>query len=430
MSLSPNPGEKFDNYNYTKKDKQILRELAEKKAEIASSEINSQKIKMWEALNDLKQVRPLVWINEIPWHEMNVDDELTLKTSNNFTKILETRLRRTIYRWNHMRADMVVEPTMPCYLEVKNTGFGISEVVSVAKTDKESAVYSRGFQSQIDNEEDIEKIKNPKVIYFKEDTDAKFDIMEDIFNGILKVEKSGYPGFWFSPWDELIRWWSVEKLLTDLIMRPELVHKTIKRLVDAYLFQLDQYEELDLLALNNCNYRIGSGGLGYTKELPSKNFNPNKIKAKDLWGNSTAQIFSDVSPDMHNEFAIRYEVKWMERFGLNYYGCCEPLHKKIDILKKVPNLRKISISQWANLEIGAKNIGRDYVFSYKLSPSIFVYDTWDADSMKRKLTENLKKIKDCNVEILMKDISTVKYKPQRLWEWTKIAMEVVNSFVS
>jgi len=35
-----------------------------------------------------------------------------------------------------MRADMVVEPIMPCYLEVKNTGFGISEFVSIAKTDE------------------------------------------------------------------------------------------------------------------------------------------------------------------------------------------------------------------------------------------------------------------------------------------------------
>jgi len=327
-----------------------------------------------------------------------------------------------------MPADMVVEPTMPCYLEVKNTGFGISELVSVVKTDKESGIYSRGFTPQINNEEDIDKIKNPKVIFFKEDTEIKLEAMEDIFNGILKVEKRGYPGFWFSPWDELIRWWSVEKLLIDLIIRAELVHKTIKRLVDAYISQLDQYENLNLLTLNNCNYRIGSGGLGYTKDLPLKNYNPNKIRTKDLWGNSTAQIFSDVSPSMHYEFALMYEIQWMERFGLNYYGCCEPLDKKVEILKKIPNLRKISMSPWVDLEAGAKNIGRDYVFSYKPSPAIFVDPNWDIESIKKKLREDLKNIKGCNVEVLMKDISTVRYKPQRLWEWSNIAMEVVNDF--
>lgn len=34
----------------------------------------------------------------------------------------------------------------------------------------------------------------------------------------------------------------------------------------------------------------------------------------------------------------------------------------------------------------------------------------------------------CDVELIMKDISTVCHKPQRLWEWSKIAMEVAGQF--
>jgi hypothetical protein len=34
----------------------------------------------------------------------------------------------------------------------------------------------------------------------------------------------------------------------------------------------------------------------------------------------------------------------------------------------------------------------------------------------------------CHVELIMKDISTLRYKPQRLWEWSRIAMEVVEEF--
>ena len=32
----------------------------------------------------------------------------------------------------------------------------------------------------------------------------------------------------------------------------------------------------------------------------------------------------------------------------------------------------------------------------------------------------------CHVEMIMKDISTVKYEPQRLWEWETICMEEVE----
>jgi len=35
----------------------------------------------------------------------------------------------------------------------------------------------------------------------------------------------------------------------------------------------------------------------------------------------------------------------------------------------------------------------------------------------------------CVLEIHMKDISTVKYQPQRLWEWARIAAEVVEKYV-
>lgn len=421
-----NPGEKFKSYGYNKNDKKILRMLAEQKANIALKSIHKEKVKMWKGLNDLKKVRPMIWINEIPWHEMNVNDELTLKTSCEFTRILEAKLRRTIYRWKYMPVDMIVEPVILCYLEIDNTGFGISESVNIAKTDKRSDIFSREFKSQIDNEEDIEKIKSPKIIYRKNDTEKKFQIMQEIFNGILEVKKVGYPGFWFAPWDELIRWWGVEKLLADLKLRPSLVNKAMDKLTKSYIKQLNEYENKNLLLSNNGNFRIGSGGLGYTNGLPELSYGDKKVLTKCMWGSSTAQIFSAVSPQMHEEFALSYEIHWLKRFGLTYYGCCEPLDKKINILRKITNLRKISMSPWVDLKLGAENVGKDYVFSFKPNPSIFLNDYWNPEDIKKKLTGDLEKIKNCNVEIIMKDISTVKYKPQRLWEWAKIAMEVVE----
>lgn len=415
-------------YEIDKKDRDILRGLAYKKAQIADLSIHNKKIKLWKDLNSLNKTRqrPLVWINEVPWHELNYNDELTLKTSSTFARFLETRLKRTIYLWEHMPVDSIVEPTIPCYLVVDDTGFGISEQVKIAKTDDKSEIYSRGYTRQIKNEEDLEKIKIPQVTLNKKETDKMFYSMCSVFDGLLKVEKKGIPGFWFAPWDELIRWWGVQDALSDMILKPDFVHRVMEKLTNAYLKQLDQYEEQNLLALNNYNYRIGSGGLGYTDELPKKDYNPEHILAKDLWGCGAAQIFSGVSPAMHEEFTLNYEIRYMSRFGLNYYGCCEPLDRKIDILRKIPNLRKISISPWADLENAADKIGGEYVISYKPSPSFFAADNWNLDVMRNDLKKDLNKIKNCKVEVVMKDVSTVKYEPQRLWEWAKMAMEVVR----
>jgi hypothetical protein len=61
-------------------DRDILRRLAAEQAVIVELPIQREKAALWRLLNDLEPVRPLVWINEICWNEMNVDDELTLRS--------------------------------------------------------------------------------------------------------------------------------------------------------------------------------------------------------------------------------------------------------------------------------------------------------------------------------------------------------------
>ena len=409
------------------KDKSILCHLAEKQAEIASLPIHKEKIAEWAQLNSNKPSRPLVWINEIPWHEMDVNGELELKTRTPFCRQIEQTLRRTIYQWNHMPADMVVEGTFYSPLVIHDTGFGISEDVNIALTDEKNDVVSRNFHSQIDSEKDLEKIKMPVVTHDEEASERNFQLIVGAFGDILTVEKTGIVHRWFAPWDELISWWDVQKVMMDLVLRPELVHQAMERLVNAHLCRLQQWKDLNLLSVTDGNYRVGSGGLGYTSELPNDDFDPAHVRTTDQWGCGTAQIFSDVSPEMHEEFALQYERRWMEQFGLNYYGCCEPLHNKIDILKSIPNLRKISMSPWADVEKMLERTNGQYVLSYKPNPAVFAGDSWNPRHAKANLVEVLNKAKGSSMEIIMKDISTVNYEPQRLWEWAQMAMDVVNN---
>ena len=61
-------------------DIDIPQSLAAKKTAIAALPVHGEKEAMWTRLNDLDQVSPMVWINEICWNEMNVDDEVTIRT--------------------------------------------------------------------------------------------------------------------------------------------------------------------------------------------------------------------------------------------------------------------------------------------------------------------------------------------------------------
>ena len=408
-------------------DRNILRRLAGRKAEIAALPIQQERRQMWTRLNRLEKVRPMVWIFEVPWHEMNVDDELTLKCTSAFGRDIESGLRKELYQWDHMQGDMVIAPVIPVGPVLQDTGFGLAEEVDIIRMDAASDVVSRNFHVQIRDERDIQKIRMPEVTLDQKAWDRNHSLVSGIFDGIIPVVQAGIKGTSIAPWDFLVRLTGVDNILMDLSMRPDYVHKLIDRMTRAYICWLEQCEALNLLALNNDTW-LG-GGPQFTDELPQADCNPGRIRPIDMWGRTMSQIFSAVSPAMHEEFALQYECRWLNRFGLTYYGCCEPLDRKVAMLRKhVPNLRKISMSPWINLDVAIENVGTDYVFSLKTNPAVLAENSWHPEAARRGLELTLDRLKNLHVEIVMKDISTVCYEPKRLWEWASIAVDTAEKY--
>jgi len=404
----------------------VLRSLADEWAEISSHPVHQEKARLWQRLNDLDSERPMVWINEIPWNEMNYKDELTIRCKHDWARSQEDFMRKTIYQWKHMPGDMILNPWLDCPLSIHSTDFGIIEDVDIALTDKTNDIVSRHFNIQIREMEDLEKIQMPVISHNKKATEIRFGLMNELFADILPVKKLGQTHIWFTPWDYLIRWWGVQEAMMDLIVRPDMIHAFYKRMVDAWMIELDQFVEQNLLALDCNNTRIGSGGYGYTNEMPGNDSDPAWVKPHNMWGCSNAQIFSEVSPEMHWEFAIEHDLKWMERWKLTYYGCCEPLAGKGHLLRRIPNLRKVSCSPWNDSRKAIEELGSDYVLSRKPSPAIFATGTFDPIQARKEIREFMDLTEgNCHVEIIMKDISTVKYNPEQLWEWEKICMDEV-----
>ena len=305
-----------DHINLSPHDRDVLRRLVEEQARAAELPVQREKAELWRRLNDLAPVRPMVWINEIPWHEMDVDGELTLQCRDPWLREVETELRRQLYQWRHLPADMIVSDHVPCAVVIHSTGFGLREEVEIARTDAASDIVSREFHRQIVEPEDVAKIRNPVVTVDWELTHARRDALQRAIGDILPVRLVGKKGIWYAPWDELIRWWGVEDALRDLVDRPEMVEAAITRLTDAYLSELDQWEALGLLTPNADNTRHGSGGYGYTAALPAAGPEVGAAPAT-MWGSATAQIFGSVSPRMHWEFGLKHELRWLERWGLD-----------------------------------------------------------------------------------------------------------------
>ena len=406
------------------RDKEIIQELARRVAEIAALPAQQETIAHWKALNRLEPVCPMVMIDQVCWHEMDVDGALVLQTEDPFCREIETRLRRTLYAWQHMPVDMVVEPYIQIPKVILGTDFGIQPIEELAITDPANDVVGHLYFDQLQTEDDLAKIRMPQVSLDGAATDRVEAQAHELLDGILEVRMEGMHPM-LNLWDRIVGWRGAQNALMDLAARPDLIHKLMRRAIDAYLSLLDQLEEQGLLgqpqSLIHCTG-------AYSHDLPAPGYDPARPRAADVWTAGMAQIFSSVSPRMHERFELDYVRPWYARFGLVYYGCCEPLDGKVDILRTIPNLRKISMSPWVDVEKGAERIGGDYVFSRKPSPAFLATRSLDEETVRRDLEETRMACERCGtpLEFILKDISTVCYEPQRLWRWAEIAMEVAQ----
>ena len=412
-------------------DKRVVRDLARKVAEIASDPANGQKREMWMRLNRLERVRPLIHIQAIDW---NIWEELIpgdlLETTDPFCRQHELELRKRVYCWDNFRDDRVVDDVVACPLVVHGDlpamGFGIQK--DIERPEDPSGAHA--YHPVIISEEDIDKIQTRAELSVDwEETERRFDRLSDLYDGTLRVEKRGPDFFWFYPMDQFIQWRGIEQMFVDLLDRPQWIHAALERITAGYINHIEQLERLNALSLGNGNTRLGSGGYGWTDELPQSDYNGEQVRLKDLWARAATQIFTDaVSPAMHDEFAIQYEKRLLERFGLSCYGCCEPLDRKMHVVRKIGNLRRVSMAPWVDVARAAEAVGKDYVYTHKPNPSIVSMHRWDPNLARLQLRKAFEKTRDNVMEVNLQDLHTVQNEPHRLTEWTQMAMQLAEEF--
>ncbi|MBC7328245.1 hypothetical protein H5T87_09080 [bacterium] len=407
------------------KDVQIIRDLAKRVAEVAHLPRQEERARIWKKHNSLHRVRPLVlifpegsWRELIPWESLDCSDE--------FTRWIEYDLRMRLYYSDFLQDDSVITDVIASPIYIHSSGWGIA----TQTTNPEETYGAVRYEPVIKEESDLAKLQKPRLWVDWKATEEHYEKLCDLVGDILRVEKRGPAHFWFAIIDDFATWRGFEQLFLDMIERPHWLHKALNFMTEAWLEMLDFYERENVLSLNNGAHYCGSGGLGFTDELPQPDFDGVHIRTKDLWGHATTQIFAEVSPAMHEEFALQYEGRFLSRFGLASYGCCEPLHKKVDIIfKHIPHLRRLSMSPWVDVAEGAERLGKRAIFSWKPNPApLFAGEDWDEDFVRGMIRDALEKTRECVVEIIFKDIHTCRNQPQRLRDTVRIAKEEAEKF--
>jgi len=215
--------------------------------------------------------------------------------------------------------------------------------------------------------------------------------------------------------------------MIDMYRSPKMLHDAMALLEEGHRRILQQYVDQNLLSLNNDGTYHSSGGVGYTDELPKLGFNPDHVRPCDMWASAEAQELAHVGPKQHAEFALQYEKRLLEPFGLNGYGCCEDLTRKLDYVFTIPNLRRRSISTFADVANCVEKLKGNYIFSWKPHPA-HLMGQFDEGAIRRYIRRTIKLALEngCMLEIILKDTHTCEHHPERFDRWTQIAREEVN----
>ncbi|MFI3236675.1 MAG: hypothetical protein R3Y47_01450 [Lachnospiraceae bacterium] len=413
--------------NVRKEEVAALRELAKRYMEVASLPIQREKMELWKKFNRNDRSRPMVTINQLPWHELAVEQDFQRCGVQGFLGDIESNMISALYKWKHFPVDMVVEPYLNIGYSVTNSGYGIEAQEHTLSNDTKNNIVSHQFINQFETMDDVEKIKDIKITLDEESSKERMEIAHEIFDGIIPVYQSGGTHIRLAIWDILAECMNVESIYYTLLDEPELIHAIMERMTHSALSGIEQCNNLGLFntSSNDCHCSIT-----YTDELLPDFLGGIGADSYHSWSCSMAQVFTSASPSITKEFEIDYMSKISEKFGKFYYGCCERLDDRLDIIEQLPNLTKVSCSPWSNRDAFAEKLSKHLIMSAKPSPSLIISPDFDEASIRADLIKTCEAAKrnDRNVELLFKDVSTILYQPERLTKWANIAMEVAEQY--
>ncbi|MEI7905441.1 MAG: hypothetical protein WCI43_08530 [Candidatus Firestonebacteria bacterium] len=337
----------------------------------------------------------------------------------------EAELRRKIIWWENFRDDNTVEPEFWINWDVKISDYGVPSVRHRTSGDG-SFVWDSPIK---DLDKDFDKLKMRTYAVDRKKTEETARLANEIFGDLLPSRIIGSYWWTLGLTQDAIFLVGLENLMLYMYDNPEGVHRLMAYLRDNALKLVNWVEKEKLLTHWNKNQYVGSGGVAYTDELPQKDWKEGmSVRLKDRWGFAESQETVEVSPEQFGEFVFPYQLPLLSKFGLNCYGCCEPVDKRLKYILQIPNLRRVSVSPWANQDICAEKLKGIAVFSRKPNPSL-LSASFNEDELRKDLRSTLEAAKSIRnqTELIMKDTHTCGRDIARFTKWVKLAYEEVGT---
>ncbi len=399
-------------------DHQILRELAIRVRDLCSRPEMEEKRLAWQRLNALKPARPLVLcIPEGAWPELVTPS--SLHCQDKLFRGWESVLRQKIYTVEVIRDDTFLEPwfDVSWCINVGHYGFEVPYTYG----EQRGSYHWEGPLKNLDL--DIPKLHYRPLSVDRVETMRRVELANQIFGDVLPVRIRG--GLWWTmgmTW-EAAKLVGLENLMFYMCDQPANVHRLMQFLQAEHMHFINWFETEGLLRPNNSANYVGSGGMGITDALHPSEEN---TLLRDLWGFAESQETVGISPMMFEEFVLPYQKPLMDRFGLNYYGCCEGLEHRIDsVIRDIPRLRAVSVAPKANQRVLAEKLAGHYVYYRKADP-VPVCVNFSESHIRQDVSNTLSFARGQPLALVLKDTHTVMNEPHRIIRWVEIVREEID----
>ena len=400
-----------------RQDQQLLRSLAQRWMELANLPVMEERKRLWTALKDLHAERPMVLFEVWTVENYVHPDEMVCQDA--YLRDIELHMRRAIRQIEEVGDDMVLEPVLRLNWVIHNSDYGVP-IQSEHAVDERGGDVAYHFLNPIQSTQDIPRLRPRLFQVDREETYRRLELLQDAFGDVLPVVLHGIDSFLAALTSDLFRLIGNDRLLTWTYDEPEALQQIMATLRDDRLAYYNWLEREELLGLNNASQLVGSGSPGFTTALPAKDYN-GQMRLKDLWIWMESQETTMISPRMFSRLFLPYMAEVSKLFGLVYYGCCEPVHDRWEqIITAIPNIRAVSISPWCNQEAIAEMLGQNYVYSRKPRPWPISGANPDWQTLADDLDETLAATRECNLEIIYRDVYRIEGERKRLHRWVEL----------
>ncbi len=407
--------------NVTMKDREILRELAARKAALANCVRNDEILEMWnkqaKGIKDTPTVRLL--FSNFPREVIDP----RMRCEGKEARKLERQLLSSMVGRELFDDDTPISDRFEVNIFVKGSPFGATPNITRAKD-------SIGYHIEPltdDIEEDFDIFRNGGFTVDMEGTKEWCAFADSIFGDILpsRIMQSSLKGAITNPLVKLV---NMETYYMSMYDCPEKLHELMDMATTVYEKYYDYLEENKLLLPTNGFSCLNQESFSFTDELPSEG---EITSTNQVWGFLESQETTAISPAMYGEFVYPYFDRMVKRFGLLSYGCCERVDNLWeDYLSKWDNLRKLSVSPFNNEEQIGEYLRGSRVVYYSKPRAEYLTNQGpiDEDAIRNCFKGISLAASGCLFEVAQREVGTIFGDYERGKRYVQLAKETISKY--